>query len=584
MRMIIEAHLRPLRNREKAFATRATLRALLATTFVFAAATVASAQSVSPDTLLAHVRYLASDELAGREAGEPGADSAAAYIARHMQAYGLEPSGTAGYLQDFEIRTTISIAPDSRLILRSARGTRELKLYEEWLPFNFSSGGSTSGEAFHAGYGLSAEDYDEFAPHSEVGRIVVLRGGTPEDFDPHTSDVDPSSRRKATLAREQGAEAVLITVPRIRVPQRGDPPHAVGIPAIQILEREDILTWLSDDELDVALAAKVEPLRVKAYNVVGRLAGRDPEQADEVIVVGAHYDHLGMGGPGSLAPDIEAVHNGADDNASGTSVLLGLAKYFAADMSRRPARSLVFVAFSAEEMGLLGSDYFVSNPPFPLEKAVAMVNYDMVGRLREGKLQIFGTETAEEFPTLLDSLDARSPLTLSHIGDGYGPSDQTSFYARKIPVLHLFSGTHSDYHRPEDDWQLVNADGLAQVVDFSILLIEALGNRPGRLQLVEQERPQVRGSGYGPYLGTIPDFGEVEGGGLRLSGVRAGGPAERAGLQAGDVVIELAGKQVLNIYDYTYALRAHAPGDTVIIKVRRDGEVLELSAVLGRRE
>jgi len=245
---------------------------------------------------------------------------------------------------------------------------------------------------------------------------------------------------------------------------------------------------------------------------------------------------------------------------------------------------LVFVAFSAEEMGLLGSDYFVSNPPFPLEKAVAMVNYDMVGRLREGKLQVFGTETAEEFPALLDSLDARSPLTLSHIGDGYGPSDQTSFYARKIPVLHLFTGTHSEYHRPEDDWQLVNADGLAQVVEFSIVLIEALGNRPGRLQLVEQERPQVRGGGYGPYLGTIPDFGEVEGGGLRLSGVRLGSPADRAGLQAGDIVTEFAGKQVLNIYDYTYALRAHAPGDTVVIKVRRDGEVLELSAVLGRRE
>lgn len=574
-----------MRNQERDFCTRETfLRVLFATTFVFTAATVASAQSVSPDTLLAHVRYLASDELAGREAGEPGADSAAAYIARHMQANGLEPSGTAGYLQDFEITTTISIAPDSRLVLRSASGTRELKLYEEWLPFNFSSGGSTSGEAFQAGYGLRAEDYDRFASHSEISRIVVLRGGTPEDFDPHASDVDPSPRRKATLAREQGAEAVLITVPRIRVPQRGDPPHAVGIPAIQILESEDILTWLSDDALGVALDAKVEPLRVKAYNVVGRLAGRDPQQADEVIVVGAHYDHLGMGGPGSLAPDSEAVHNGADDNASGTSALLGLAKYFAADMSRRPARSLVFVAFSAEEMGLLGSDHFVSDPPFPLEKTVAMVNYDMVGRLREGKLQIFGTETAEEFPTLLDSLNARSPLTLSYIGDGYGPSDQTSFYARKIPVLHLFTGTHAEYHRPEDDWQLVNADGLAQVVDFSILLIETLGNRPGRLQLVEQERPQVRGGGYGPYLGTIPDFGEVEGGGLRLSGVRVGSPAERAGLQAGDVVIEFAGKQVLNIYDYTYALRAHAPGDTVMIKVRREGRVRELSAVLGRRE
>jgi len=243
------------------------------------------------------------------------------------------------------------------------------------------------------------------------------------------------------------------------------------------------------------------------------------------------------------------------------------------------------VAFTAEEMGLLGSEYFVSHAPFPLENVVAMVNFDMVGRLRENSLQVFGTETAEEFPALLDSLDAASVLELSHVGDGYGPSDQTSFYAREIPVLHLFTGTHSEYHRPEDDWETINAAGLAEVADFSIALVAELGNRPGRLELVRQERPVAGGGGgYGPYLGTVPDFGEVEGGGLRLSGVRAGSPADAAGLQAGDVVIEFAGKEVLNIYDYTYALREHAPGDTVVIKVRREGDTVELTAVLGKRE
>jgi hypothetical protein len=236
-------------------------------------------------------------------------------------------------------------------------------------------------------------------------------------------------------------------------------------------------------------------------------------------------------------------------------------------------------------MGLLGSEHFVSNPPFSLETVSAMVNFDMVGRLREGKLQVFGTETAEEFPALLDSLDAGSELTLSRIGDGYGPSDQTSFYAREIPVLHLFTGTHSEYHRPEDDWDLINAEGLAQVGEFAAALIRELGDSPDEPTLVKQQRPQAGGGGgYGPYLGTIPDFGEVEGGGLRLSGVREGGPAEQAGLQASDVVIEFGGKEVLNIYDYTYALRDHAPGDTVVIKVRRGDEVLELTAVLGRRQ
>jgi hypothetical protein len=377
----------------------------------------------------------------------------------------------------------------------------------------------------------------------------------------------------------------LITVGRLQVPQAGDPPHSVGIPVIQVIDDDEIRSWLEDESLEITLDAKVEPVRVQGYNVVGKLPGRDAELADELIVIGAHYDHLGLGGPGSLAPDVEAPHNGADDNASGTSVLLGLAKYFGGHPDKRPARGLVFVAFSAEEMGLLGSEYFVSHAPFPLENVVAMVNFDMVGRLRDNSLQIFGTETAEEFPALLDSLDAASELELSHVGDGYGPSDQTSFYARQIPVLHLFTGTHSEYHRPDDDWQLINAPGLATVTNFSIALVDDLGNHPGRFELVRQERPVAGGGGgYGPYLGTVPDFGEVEGGGLRLSGVRAGSPADAAGLQAGDVVIEFAGKEVLNIYDYTYALREHAPGDTVVIKVRREGNTVELTAVLGKRE
>ncbi len=555
----------------------------MAATCVFTLPVRATGQSLDPETLLGHVKYLASDALAGREAGEPGADSAAAYIAGLFQSYGLEPLGSDGYRQRFEIITTIAIAADSRLVLQSARGSRELELYEEWVPYNFSGAGSLSGDLIGAGYGLNEDDYDEFK--SRDGRVVLLRAGVPEDFDPHGSGIDPSPRRKVTLARDQGAAAVLMTVTQLKVPQPGDPPHSMGIPAIQVLATEEIMDWLGDDELSVTLEAKVEPLRVDAYNIVGKLAGSDPAKADEVIVVGAHYDHLGMGGPGSLAPDVETPHNGADDNASGTALLLGLAEYFAHHAEARPARSLVFVAFSAEEMGLLGSEHFASNPPFPFEQVAAMINFDMVGRLREGNLQVFGTETAEEFPALLDSLDAASPLALSRVGDGYGPSDQTSFYAREIPVLHLFTGTHSEYHGPEDDWQLINAEGMAQVGEFAGLLIGELGDTPGALTLVKQERPQATGGGgYGPYLGTIPDFGEVEGGGLRLSGVRAGGPAEQAGLQAGDVVIEFAGQEVSNIYDYTYALREHAPGDSVVIKVRRDGEILELTAVLGRRE
>jgi hypothetical protein len=566
--------LRNLKSRHRAAALA------LGALWLLTATPAAVAQAVSADTLLAHVRYLASDALAGREAGDPGADSAAAYVASRFGAYGLEPLGDDGYRQPFQVTTTVTIAPESRLVLRTSRGTLALALYREWLPFSFSGSGATEGPVTRAGYGLSAGDYSGARPG-----VVLLRGGAPPDANVHGSGVDASARRKATTAREQGAAAVLITVSRIEVPQAGESPNSVGIPVIQILERDELAGWLDAPDLQVTLDARVAPVVARTYNVVGKIPGSDPQRAAKFVVIGAHYDHLGLGGPGSLAPDSVTPHNGADDNASGTALLLGLAQYFAGHPEARPARSLAFVAFSAEEMGLLGSEHFVSHSPIPLESISAMVNFDMVGRLREGKAQVFGTETAREFAALLDTLDAQSPLTLSRIGDGYGPSDQTSFYARRIPVLHLFTGTHSEYHRPEDDWQLINAAGMAELADFSIALVRQLGDWPGELTLVEQQRPPAAaGGGYGPYLGTIPDFGEVEGGGLRISGVRAGSPAEAAGLRAGDVVIRFGAKDVLNIYDYTYALREHAPGDTVVIKVRRDGEVLEVTAVLGRRE
>ena len=555
-------------------------RIALCVTLVSVSPASVTAQTIEADSLLTHVRYLASDALAGRESGEPGADSAAHYIADRMKAIGLTALGTEGYLQPFNITTTISIPPESRLVFRSASGERELVLFEEWLPFSFSAAGSLNVTAKSAGYGLDDESY---AAAGEVaGSVVVLHGGTPENFNPHG---DRSPRFKATRARDKGASAVLITVPRIQVPQVGQPPSSVGIPAIQVLESDEIHSWLESEQLSIELDADVQPVKARAYNVVGRVDGRDPSRQDEIIVIGAHYDHLGMGGPGSLSPDEEAIHNGADDNASGTAALLELARYFAADPARRPARSLVFVAFAAEEMGLLGSDYFVKNLPFPLESVVAMVNFDMVGRLRKGRLQVFGSESAEEFRGLLDSLEVDSGLTLTHIGDGYGPSDQTSFYARQIPVLHLFTGTHPEYHRPDDDWQLINADGLAQVTEFAARLVGALGDEPEPFQVVEGSRPAAGGTaGYGPYLGTIPDFGEVEEGGVRLTGVRADSPAERAGLRGQDVIFEFAGAAILNIYDYTYALRAHVPGDTVTIKVRRAEEVVELTAVLAKRQ
>jgi len=321
-------------------------------------------------------------------------------------------------------------------------------------------------------------------------------------------------------------------------------------------------------------------------NVVAILSGASPALRGEVVVIGAHYDHLGLGGFGAMDPDSTGrVHNGADDNASGTAALLEVARLLA---RRHPARTIVFVAFSGEELGTLGSSFFVQHPmPQPVDSIYAMLNMDMVGRLRSARLMALGAATAKEFPALLDSLNTPPRFDLRASGDGWGPSDHAVFFAARRPVLHFFTDLHDDYHRSTDDWNKINASGLAQVAQFVADLAWTLANRPGPLTFVDAPRPVATaggGSGYGAYLGTIPDMtGSGGATGVRITGVRAGSPAEQAGLKAGDVITAIGAKAVANLFDMTDALRSHQPGDTVVIVVRRDGAEQRVSAVLGKR-
>jgi len=322
-----------------------------------------------------------------------------------------------------------------------------------------------------------------------------------------------------------------------------------------------------------------------ARNIVAVIPGASARRG-EVVVVGAHYDHLGMGGFGALDPDSTGrVHNGADDNASGTAALLEIGRILA---HRKPARTVVLVAFSGEELGTLGSSYFVSHAtPEPIDSLYAMLNMDMVGRLRNARLLALGAATAREFPALLDSLNTPPRFDLRASGDGWGPSDHEVFYATHHPVLHFFTDLHEDYHRSTDDWQRLNVNGIAQVAQFVADLALVLANRPGTLTFVDAPRPQATagGSGYGAYLGTIPDMsgGVPNGEGVKITGVRAGSPAEQAGLAAGDVLTAIGDKHIGNLYDMTDALRSHQPGDTVVIVSKRDGVERRASAVLGKR-
>lgn len=323
-------------------------------------------------------------------------------------------------------------------------------------------------------------------------------------------------------------------------------------------------------------------------NVIGILPGRDPVLRNQTVVLGAHYDHLGLGGFGSLDPDSTGlVHNGADDNASGVAGLIQVAARLAASP---PARTVVFIAFSGEELGLLGSAHYVKEPIYPLARTLAMVNLDMVGRLRNGRLIVYGARSAKEFPALLDSLNWYAGFDLKAKGDGYGPSDQSSFYAAKRPVLHLFTDLHEDYHRTTDDWQKVNLDGLKRVADFTLGLVTALANRRGPLTFLDlptplsaqSSAPPIATPGYGAYLGTVPDMTGAPGG-VRLVGVRAGSPAEMAGLRGDDIITRIGATETPDLQAMTDALRSHRPGDTVEIVVRRGATLTTLRARLGSR-
>ncbi len=316
-------------------------------------------------------------------------------------------------------------------------------------------------------------------------------------------------------------------------------------------------------------------------NVVALLRGDDPDRRSEVVIIGAHYDHLGRGPFGSLEPDANEIHNGADDNASGVAAMLEAADRLA--HRHPPARSILFIAFTGEEFGLLGSAHYTRSPTIPLERAVAMLNLDMVGRLGSGPLIVYGVDTAAEWEELVSGTAAELGVEVAFNGSGYGPSDHTSFYSSEIPVLHFFTNVHSEYHKPSDDWELIDVEGLFAVSGLVAGIAERVAERPTRLTLQWTEAPPpAREGGYGAYLGTVPDFAPVDFG-VRLSGVRAGSPAEQAGMQKGDVLIRFDGEEIEDLYVFTDALRSHAPGDTVEVVVLREGEEVPLVAVLGSR-
>ena len=593
---------------------------------------VASTRPTTAPSARDAIYYLASDELEGRGVGTKGIDQAAHYIADQFRRDGLKPLPTFdGYFQRFEMNTGAFIDKDTRLTV----GGDALVLDKSFKPLGFSGSGAFEGPVAFAGYGISSAKYgyDDYAGLDVTGKVVVaLR------FEPHNEagksrfvksgySEEATFKRKAEVAAARGAAALLVVNPPTHHGKDGFVPFASlftesrsAIPIVQI--SVDAANGLLKkggvaDDL-AALQAKIdgsgEPASVElkevtaagdirilhkrsgVMNVAGLVPGRG-KLKDEYVIVGAHYDHVGKSRMFSRGGKDGEIHNGADDNASGVSTMLGLAHAFAQQPRRgepRDRRSIIFIAFTGEEWGLLGSQHFVSHPPVPLERMVAMLNLDMVGRVRNDMLFVSGTGTAKGLEAIVRGADAASPLKIKENPSGFGPSDHTSFVLKKIPSLFFFSGTHADYHTPRDDAEKVNYDGVAEVISFGRRVVEGLATGP-RLQYVavaggSPHAGVAMGTGGGGgvgrvTLGVVPDYTSLEAtGGVRITGTSPGSPAEAAGLKDGDVITAFGDKKIADLHDLSAALAAGKPGDTIKLKLRRDGQDLELEATLAERK
>jgi len=581
-----------------------------------------------PDTakILADLKYLASDKLEGRGTGQKGGDLAAKFVAGEFSKTGLKPAGGPGsYFQYFDATVGVLMGTGNSLTISLPGFEKTLKASGDFIPFSFSSVGSVSGPLVFAGYGISSEHYgyDDYAKADVKGKIVLVMRHEPQENDEksifagkqltHYSDL----RYKATNAREHGAAAIIITADPANHPEEEDellPLQSLeglgdcGIPAVQ-MKRKDVEAMLSAANFDMkALELKIDSTLVpstmeipsvtvslqvdlvkdkkRVPNVIGIV---EPSRGvSEYVVVGAHYDHLGTSSQFSLTRT-EGIHNGADDNASGVSAMLELARIFA-PMRDSLKRGIVFAGFTGEELGVLGSTYYTSNPVVPLEKTVLMLNLDSVGRMKDNKPYAAGVGSSPMLKDLVAKANEPLGLKIEETEGGFGPSDHFTFYAHNVPVLFFFTGAHSDYHKISDDWYKINVDGLASVVKLSARVLSDLVFDTTPVPFT-RAAPDTAGppggEGYGPgrgaYFGIVPDFGGEPGKGAKISGTSEGSPAEKVGLKPGDVIISFGGKTITGLYDLSFVLKEKKPGDVVDVVVLRGNETLTFKAQLGRK-
>ena len=574
---------------------------------------------LTPERYIQHVTFLASDELKGRGNGSPELDRAAEYIAEQFRAYGLQAAGDGGtYFQKFDL--TVGGEFGTRNTLQVAGLTKQRD--KDFVTMPVSSSGTYEGPVVFAGYGITSESlaWDDYAGIDVRGKAVLVFRHDPEEANPAGRfGKDPAAPstfiNKVRNARQRGAKAILfITDPN----NHGAEPDAIGKATAELefrdlsilamhVTRDAVMPLFARAGKDMAsvqrtidqekkpqsfefgdakirVVADVRSIRKTVRNVVASIRGSDPVLRNEWLVIGAHYDHLGLGDRNAMsAADLGKIHHGADDNASGTAGVLEIARLVARNRQTLE-RSVMFMAFAGEELGLFGSSHFVNNPRVPLSSITAMINMDMIGRLSNKPLNVMGIGTSPDFPGWITEANKGLGLNLALSNGGHDGSDHLSFNGKRIPNLFFFSGLHSDYHRPTDTSDKIDAKGAVQVLSLVAGTAQLIANAPSKPAYTEvkEERPQAAGGGggaYATYFGSVPDFRD-DLKGVLFADVRADSPAGKAGLKPGDLLVEFAGEPIRNLYDFTDALGSKKPGDVVAVVVQRNGQSIKVNVTL----
>lgn len=513
--------------------------------------------------------FLSSDALKGRKPGTPEADVAREYIAGKMMAYGIEPMGENGYFQKFPVPEYAAVDYNATTL---SVGNAQLEGHVDFYPVSIScETGKAASKTVYVGYAITTEDgsYDDFKGLDVNGAIAVMNVSSPDGIHPHSAYAAYHSlnERVASLV-EKGAKGILLINPEGTASDTQEFFKSINASSLPVffVRNEKWVNKLMKRAQKTTMSVSISERFSDGYNVIGYIHNNKRK----TVVLGAHYDHLGMGGENSLYKGPAAIHNGADDNGSGTTLLLEAMRYYAQRQDTNYNYLIQF--YSAEELGLIGSKYWANNPTFPLKEVEYMINSDMVGRLRDNRLQLSGTGTAVEWDEILDT--PIHGLDIKKDPAGVGPSDQTSFYYKDLPVLHLFTGTHDDYHKPTDDADKINYKGMAKLAS----LIYTITARTAYYENVTFQKTtsseQKTTPNFSVTLGVVPDY-LFGGPGLRIDGATEGRPAANAGLKAGDVIMKIGAIAIDDIYAYMTALGAFKKGDTTALVYVRDGDEVE---------